>query len=105
VIDKEALPDPGAGMDFDAGGKTDQVGDPPRQQLPTVIPKPVVQTVPRQGVNPRVAKDDFPAGPGGRVAFAGDLDIFFQPRKRKYLKKCKFFRGLGANIASGRCQS
>jgi hypothetical protein len=75
VIDEEAGADPRARVDLNAGQESTEVRDEPAEGLQPMIPQPVRDAVNVQGVDPRVAQEDFDRAPGSRVSTQGGPDV------------------------------
>ncbi len=77
VVDKYPATDDRARMDLDPGEPPapmrQPAGEPPQSPAPERMGDPAV---PDQCVQPRVASQDLPSGPGGRVAVEDDRDVF-----------------------------
>src|SRR5690606_1394709 len=78
VIDKEAPPYLGAGMDFDACQPAADMGNKARQPFETGVPAIMADAVNQDGVNAGVGGNDFENGLRRRVTLENAQDVFFQ---------------------------
>jgi len=75
MVKKHPFPDPGAGVDFNAGEKTGTVRNKAAQPLQPVVPAPVGAPVQHQGVQTGVAGEHLPGRARRRVAVKNALNI------------------------------
>ena len=64
VIDEQAPPDLGAGMDFNSGKKTRDLREQSRQQEKAMSPKPVIDAIKPDRMQAGVAQENFEARAG-----------------------------------------
>ena len=64
MINKNAVPDDGAGVDLNTGKKTSELADEPRQKETAMPVQPVCRAVPEQGVYTGIHQQYFKAGTG-----------------------------------------
>src|SRR5690606_26469694 len=76
VVDEDPPADLRAGMDFDAGEHAAQVRDESSRPQPAAAPQSVGQAVHEDGVQTRVAGEDFESAAGRRVALVYAVDVF-----------------------------
>ena len=77
VVDEELLADQRAGVDLDASEEAPDVREHPRGDFGATQVQRVSEAVDLAGVEARIGEYDLEVADGGRVAFAGRLDIAF----------------------------
>ena len=80
VVDRKALVDLGPGVDVDPGEAVGMFGHDPRQERHPQFEKPVGNPVDGDGIDARVAEDDFLVAARGRVAVISGAHIAGQDR-------------------------
>ena len=70
VIDHHPPADPGSGMDLDAGEEAAEMGDEATEESRVVQPQPARRAMKQDGVQPRIAEQDFGRGAGGGIALS-----------------------------------
>src|SRR6266571_1992749 len=95
VVDEDATADLRPGMDLDARQPAAELGDEPPQPAQTAAPEPVRHLVDVDGVQTRVAGQNFPCGARRRVTLedAGDIAAQFSEHGR-HLKLTDCFNPL-----------
>src|SRR6185312_13057860 len=78
MINEQPLSDSGPGMNFDAGEKSRKLRNEPSCDKPTFPVKPVRHPVQHDGMQARVAKQDFPATFCGGVLLLDRPDVIAQ---------------------------
>src|SRR4030095_16882860 len=75
VVDEHAAPDPGAGVDLDAGKPATEVGGEAPEAAQAIQPEQARELVDVDRMEPRIAGEHFPCAPRRRVAVedAGDI--------------------------------
>ncbi len=76
VVDEEAAADLGAGMDFNACPKADELGTEAGEELEVVAPEPVIDAMSPDGLEAGIAGEDHEARGSGGVALEDDARVF-----------------------------
>ena len=85
VVDKKAVSDFGPRMNLDGRKKAHHVGKPTSQELESLIPQPMVEAVPKDGMDAGVAEKDLPGVSGRGVTLLRNGNILFKMRERRKL--------------------
>lgn len=100
VVDEKAFSYCGARVDFDAGEASDQLREPSSEGLGSVLPEPMRQPMPPQGVQTRIADQDFECVPRRGVSVKHRLKIAFQGLKHdRQLSIREMRKKRGAQVA------
>src|SRR5699024_3465311 len=76
VVDEEAPPDDGAGMNLDAGQPARDMRHEAPQPVRLVAPQPVRDAMPPQRVQPRIVEDGLQRAACRRIALENGLNVF-----------------------------
>ena len=75
MIDEKSFPDLGTGMDLDAGQEPGQGGNETGRDEPGLLIKEMGNPIGPDGMEPRIAKQDFQSILYGRIPLFDDADI------------------------------